>query len=78
LNKELLRETIEGSGYKLIFIASKLDVTYQGLLNKLNGITEFKLSEVRTLCDLLNIDNQTKEDIFFNQNVDYKSTRSPK
>lgn len=78
MNKELLRETIEGSGYKLIFIASKLDVTYQGLLNKLNGITEFKLSEVRTLCDLLNIDNHKKEDIFFNQNVDYKSTRSPK
>ena len=33
-NTELLREKIDQSGYKLRFIAKKIGITYQGLLNK--------------------------------------------
>ena len=69
-NSELLRETIDESGYKLRFIAKQLTISYQALLNKLNNDTEFKVSEVSTLCKLLSIDNEKREVIFFTDKVD--------
>lgn len=65
-NTERLKEKIEKSGYKLTFIASRLGLTYQGFLNKMNGETEFKVSEIKNLCELLNIGISEKEAIFFN------------
>ena len=32
-----LREKIKESGYKLVFIANKIGLTYQGFLKKLNN-----------------------------------------
>lgn len=64
-NVKMLKEKIEASGFKLTFIASKLGLTYQGFLNKINGESEFKASEIKGLCELLNIDIQEKEAIFF-------------
>lgn len=69
-----LREKIDDSGYKLRFIAKKLGITYQGFLNKINNKSEFKATEIQTLCNLLSIDIQEKEQIFFAQNVDVLST----
>ena len=37
-----LREKIKESGYKLVFIANKIGLTYQGFLKKLNNDSEFK------------------------------------
>lgn len=65
-----LRKKIDDSGYKLRFIAKQLGITYQGFLNKINNESEFKATEIQTLCNLLNIDIQGKEKIFFTQNVD--------
>lgn len=64
-NTNQLRKKIDESGYKLRFIASKLGITYQGFLKKINNETEFKATEIQTLCELLNIDIQQKEEIFF-------------
>lgn len=64
-NVEKLKEKINESGYKLTFIASKVGLTYQGFLNKVNGESEFKASEIKSLCELLHIDIQEKEAIFF-------------
>ena len=41
-NTELLREKIDQSGYKLRFIAKKIGITYQGLLNKINNRSEWQ------------------------------------
>lgn len=60
-----LRTAINESGYKLRFLASQLNMSYPTLLKKLNGITEFKQSEICTLCALLKIDSVEKESIFF-------------
>lgn len=64
-NTELLRKKIDDSGYKLRFIAEKIGITYQGFLKKINNETEFKATEIQILCELLNIDIQEKEEIFF-------------
>lgn len=69
-NTELLRKKIDDSGYKLTFIAKQLGITYQGFLNKINNETEFKATEIQVLCELLNIDIQEKENIFFVLNVE--------
>ncbi len=74
-NTKLLRSYIGKSGYKLVFIAKQLDITYAGLLKKINNETEFKASEIQILCDLLNISLEDREKIFFAQNVDETSTK---
>lgn len=66
-NTNLLKEEIKRSGYKQVFIAEQLGITYQGLLKKENNETEFKASEIQMLCELLNLSHEKKEKIFFNK-----------
>lgn len=73
-NTKLLRKYINASGYKLQYIAKQLDITYAGLLKKINNETEFKASEIQILCDLLNINVEDRENIFFAPVVDKIST----
>lgn len=63
-NTSLLRKKIDESGYKLRFIASKLNITYQGFLKKINNETEFKASEMQILRELLNLTDAEFEQIF--------------
>lgn len=69
-NTSLLRKKIDESGYKLRFIASKLGITYQGFLKKINNETEFKASEMQILKELLNLTDAEFEQIFFTLNVE--------
>lgn len=63
---DLLRERINESGLKLTYIANQLNLSYYGLLLKIDNKNEFKTSEVKTLCDLLSIkDLEDRERIFF-------------
>lgn len=61
-----LRKKIEESGLKYKYLAKSLGLTYFGLQKKINNDTEFKASEITTLCKILNINSpQEKESIFF-------------
>ncbi len=73
-NTELLRKKIDDSGYKLVFLAEKCGLTYNGLLKKLKGETEFKAPEMAVLKDQLNLDADDMEAIFFAGDVDKTST----
>ena len=64
-NTELLKQRMAESGYKIAFIAEKCGLTYQGFLNKVKNKAEFKAGEIQSLCDLLGIDKDEKEAIFF-------------
>ena len=64
-NTELLRKRIDQSGYKMSFIAQKLKLPYQGLLNKINNKSEFKASEIQVLSDILALSDNDKAAIFF-------------
>ena len=46
-------------------LAKKLGISEQGLYNKLNGISEFKASEIRALSDESSLSSQEREEIFF-------------
>lgn len=66
MNSGLLVKKIETSGLKRSFIAKELGITRGSLYNKLNGISDFNLTEVVTLCRVLSItDSSEKERIFF-------------
>lgn len=40
----LLREKIDACGFKLVYVAKQVGVSYQAFLKKLNNETEFKAS----------------------------------
>lgn len=70
MNCKLLRERIGESGYKLTHVAKITGLTYQGFLNKLNGDSDFRLTEIHAISELLGLDMQDREDIFFCKDVD--------
>ena len=65
-----LKEAIEKSGYRRTFIAKKAGLTFQGYLNKEEGKTEFRQSEIQAIAELLNLSLEEKERIFFANSVD--------
>ncbi len=64
-NSKLLREKIKKSGYKITFIAEQCQLSYQGLMNKINGKTEFTAPEILKLRMLLGLSVDDAEHIFF-------------
>ena len=46
-------------------LAKKLGISEQGLYNKLNGISEFKASEIRALSDELSLLSFSVRPMFF-------------
>lgn len=65
-NGKLLEEKIQKSGLKKGFIAEKIGVTPNTLTALLNNKAEFKASQIRAICDVLNIkDDAEIKAIFF-------------
>lgn len=64
-NTALLEQYIKKSGYKKSFIAKQIGLTSYGFMLKVNNKSEFKASEMNSLCKLLKIDAADKEAIFF-------------
>lgn len=72
---KLLNKHIQSSGLKKVFIAEKLGMTPAGLHKCLTGKSEFKVSHMYILCDLLRItDHKTRDAIFFADSVAFKAT----
>ena len=65
INVNELKKAIDDSGYKLTFIAKKLNLSYQGFLNKMQGKYEFNLAEIQELSKVLNLTDERKKKIFF-------------
>ena len=72
---ERLKEVIQKSGLKMQYLAKQLNLSTFGFSNKVNNVTEFKASEIDTLCELLQIKALSeKERIFFAKKVECNST----
>ncbi len=52
---ENIKKLVNESGLKRNYVARVLNMKYDTFRRKLNGETEFKISEVINLCKLLNI-----------------------
>jgi hypothetical protein len=66
INSNALRDKIETSGLKYKYLAEQLDISSYGLQLKIDGKNEFLVKEAVKLCNLLNLTNKEREDIFFN------------
>ncbi len=65
IETELLKEKIEESGYRFNWIAKQLNLSPFGMRKKVNGENEFKVSEVKKISELLNLNEKEREKIFF-------------
>ena len=69
INQAELRHKIDKSGKSITFLASKLNMTREGLYKKLKGQTEFKASEIMALRNELSLSAEEVDTIFFTHGV---------
>ena len=63
---EYLEKLISESKYKRSYIAERLGISVRTFYNKVHNVSEFTAREINTLCELLDIkDNTLKVYIFF-------------
>ena len=60
----LLNDFIDQSGYKREHIARCMGISTMSLARKLNGETDFKLTEIRSLIKQLNLTSEQAKQIF--------------
>lgn len=68
-NRRLLKEKIVGSGILMRHLAEKCGITPQAFSTKINGRSEFSMSEAATLRDELRLTDEEFMAIFFDENV---------
>lgn len=73
-NTTKLEMAITRSGLTKKFLAEKLGLSTMGLYKKVHNLTEFKASEIEMLTKLLHLTPCERDAIFFNANIDLKST----
>lgn len=64
-NTELLEQKIRESGKRRNYLAEKCNLSYAGFRNCVINKSEFKASQIETLCKELNIGSRERQAIFF-------------
>lgn len=64
-NGKLLKEIAKAKQITLQELADALGITRQGLSKKIENRSEFRVSEVSKISDLLGLSEQQKREIFF-------------
>lgn len=67
INTKLLKSYFVKNGFTQEEIAKKIGISYQSLSDKINNKVQFKVDEVSSLCEILEITHD-KDDIFFFKN----------
>jgi len=75
INQDMLRRRIAESGYKLQYLSERLGLSRPSLTAKIRGKSEFSVSEVQGLAQVLNLTYDEKEAIFFAPTVNCKLTK---
>lgn len=76
VDTQMLESIINDSGKKRTYLADKIGITVQSLKLKIDNKSDFKSSEVTSLCQELGITKLTdKERIFFAKEVDKMPTK---
>jgi transcriptional regulator with XRE-family HTH domain len=67
-NRKLLEDKIKQKGLKKSYLAEQIGVSRATFCALLQNKSEFRASQIRTLCELLDIkDDETMKAIFFAQ-----------
>ena len=68
IDRKLLEGKIKQKGLKKCFLAELLGVSRSTFCALLAGKSEFRASQIRALCELLNLDDDEMKAIFFGSN----------
>ena len=68
-NTELLNKAIDESGYKKKYLAAQLGISVKTFKAKICNKSEFRVSEILALTDLLRLNSRTQRDIFLSSDV---------
>lgn len=71
---DALKKHIASSGITITSLASKMNISREGLYLKLNGQTEFKASEIVALREALHLTAEEQEEYFFRKNSELNIT----
>lgn len=72
LDRELLQEKLDSSGISITFIADKMGISRGTFYNRMeNG--DYKASEILLLSDILQLNNDEREEIFLRQSGEGES-----
>ena len=66
---ELLKNKIESSGMTMSSVAKKSGIVRETLYNRLNGIGEFKASEIVGLSKTLRLSVEERDQIFLSEKL---------
>lgn len=61
-------------GFTVANLAKQVSLSATGLLNKIHNIREFRASEILALSDILELNLNERENIFFAKRVEFNST----
>lgn len=64
-NLEELKKAIRNSGIPITIISKRAHMDRRSLYNKINGKTEFKVSEMDSLSKIIGLNEKEKSEIFF-------------
>lgn len=65
LKPELLRKAIDDSGITMTNMAKKIGISRESLYNKLEKKSEFSVSEINSIQQILHLTNSARDVIFF-------------
>lgn len=65
MNSTLLKNTITETELRPEYFASRLDISLRAWRDKVDGTTEFRISEAKKLKEILGLNNQAFMKIFF-------------
>lgn len=65
MNSQLFKSIMVLNSDNITTLAAKLNVSRQTLSLKIDGISEFKLSEVKKICEMYGLSNCEMLQIFF-------------
>ena len=66
MNTNLLKSIMVLNGDNIKTLASKLEMSRQTLSLKIDGINDFKLSEVKKICKMYELTEKEMLQVFFN------------
>lgn len=73
-NTQMLNKAIEDSGLKISRILETMGIkAYATLRDKIENKREFTAREITQLCEILNLDNDQREAIFFAKDAELHS-----
>lgn len=70
VDTKMLQDKMQKNGYTLESLAAEMNLSRTGLFNKIHNLSEFRVSEINKLSELLQLKKTEMTNIFFAKHVE--------